>query len=416
MVTDFGRSKPFSLWFLTVYVFLFPALEALSNAVLPIGTVVLGAALIGIWLLESSYRNVRIPRVTAILLALLLFWNATSIYWSVDIASSIDRLTSLSLVIALYIVTFDVARSYKALFQLIVAYIAGVGVLALSSVQNVLLGETYNELSNRYSALGTDPNNFGVMIASAIPLALACIPPNKHLIRMSVFVYVAALAIVGIATASRGAVLALLLVYVGYVLLHVQLKSLLRLVMFLSIAGTFIYFGIQNFVPDEALERLTNPLSQYDLEDGRFLVWQQALELGMEHPLRGIGTGAFLTASGTEQAHNTFLSAFAETGLLGLILWALLWVTHFRYSFSHRAASALDDRLSTGLLLALVAVLIGALTLNWEVRKPIFLLWALTAARLYISPQIELRPSVSNHRTLAQENYRTQIQTKYQRD
>lgn len=199
-------------------------------------------------------------------------------------------------------------------------------------------------------------------------------------------------------------------------LLHVQLKSLLRLVIFLSIAGTFIYFGIQNFVPDEALERLTNPLSQYDLEEGRFLVWQQALGLGMEHPLRGIGTGAFLTASRTEQAHNTFLSAFAETGLLGFILWVFLWVTHLRYSFSHWATSALDNRLSTGLLLALVAVLVGALTLNWEVRKPIFLLWALSAARLYILLQNKLSLSVSKYRTLAQGNCSAQMQTEYQRD
>lgn len=384
-------NKPVSLWLLTCFVLLFPVLEGFSNALIAVGTIGLGLVVAGAWLLESIHKGIRITRLSLILLVLYFLWSAATLFWSIDAGSSLDRLISLLMAIVLYMIVVDVVRSHRGMLQIVSAYMFGVGILVISSIGLIVRNATYHDLSNRYSALGTDPNNFGVMVVSVIPLALAIIPFSSRWFRIVTIVFTAILALVVLATASRGAALALLLVGIGYVLLNLRVRRLTRLALTAVIVGLIIFAGVRDFVPNRALTRISTPISQMDLTDSRFDVWQEALELGIENPL-GTGTGTFLIASTTKQAHNTFLSAFAETGYLGLTLWGLLWMVHLVYLLSYRSTSPsgnsvrpLDNSVRMALLLSLIAVFVGAFTLNWEVRKPIYLIWGLSAAPLCIS-------------------------------
>lgn len=62
-------------------------------------------------------------------------------------------------------------------------------------------------------------------------------------------------------------------------------------------------------------------------EDGRALLIRETVEMGMNNPFVGVGPGCvrFYTTERTF-AHNTFLELFAGTGIIGMVLFAvLLW-------------------------------------------------------------------------------------------
>jgi O-antigen ligase len=67
------------------------------------------------------------------------------------------------------------------------------------------------------------------------------------------------------------------------------------------------------------------PSSGFD--HGRLDQWRAAVEVGADEPLKGVGAEAYFLASRDEQgghavlyAHNVVLEAFAELGVVGLVL------------------------------------------------------------------------------------------------
>jgi O-antigen ligase len=61
---------------------------------------------------------------------------------------------------------------------------------------------------------------------------------------------------------------------------------------------------------------------------GRVSIWREGFAILSEHPLLGIGSGAFKTAAiqSDKVAHNVFVSVMVELGIIGFILFTIILV------------------------------------------------------------------------------------------
>jgi O-antigen ligase len=82
----------------------------------------------------------------------------------------------------------------------------------------------------------------------------------------------------------------------------------------------------------------------------RFEILKTGLHIFADHPLLGVGIGCYGLANdryapelGTRDAHNTYVSLAAETGIPGLLLWLGLVWSVIAQARRRRAALAADD-------------------------------------------------------------------------
>jgi O-antigen ligase len=112
--------------------------------------------------------------------------------------------------------------------------------------------------------------------------------------------------------------------------------------------------------------------------DIRFVLWRVGVEMGLDHPFLGVGIGQFRAMSSDYLAggffnipHNTYVSFFAETGLLGLL--SFLIIPGLAVHRLRRAVCLSSSESGMWLLCGLCSVLAQALTLNLENSRA---LWA----------------------------------------
>jgi O-antigen ligase len=106
------------------------------------------------------------------------------------------------------------------------------------------------------------------------------------------------------------------------------------------------------------------------------MVWAEAARIIREHPLLGIGAGAFREAAvgANKVGHNFVLSLLAEVGIIGFGLFMAVLVTALL------PIRRLDPLLRRMWLALFSAWLLAALLHNWEYRKQTWLFIGLVAA------------------------------------
>jgi O-antigen ligase len=181
-------------------------------------------------------------------------------------------------------------------------------------------------------------------------------------------------------TASRGALLATLPAWLFVLGTFPRLNLFLRfLIVTILISVLFI---APLLIPESSFERLSTlgaSISQGDLGN-RMDVWRGGILVFSEHPLFGIGNGAFpTTVPAREVAHNIFLSILTEVGLVGFGLFMLILVTT---GYQALRQPKWDARFWLALLLVWV---IGAAGLTWEQRKVTWLFLNLTVVSAGLS-------------------------------
>jgi O-antigen ligase len=137
------------------------------------------------------------------------------------------------------------------------------------------------------------------------------------------------------------------------------------------------------YVPEKVVQRLATTGSEVEgLEfGGRFKVWNAGLQAFVKKPLLGYGTSSFKGAAAPygglgKVAHNSFLSVLVEQGMVGLLLYSMMFIAVF--------LAVLDlPIMERRFALVLLATLgMAMLPLTWEDRKPV---WFILAALLGLS-------------------------------
>jgi O-antigen ligase len=328
---------------------------------------------------------------------LFVLWAGVSAFWSIDPEATRVRLNTYLQLLVLVWLIWEVAWSperQRALFQ---AYVLGACVLAVATIYNYLSGSHIPLHPDRFSALNQDANELGLTMALALPMAWYLSLPQPHRRIAWMWRLCLPLAITAILlTASRGAFLTTLVALMIIPATHGRLRLRTKTALCLLAVGTLVLAG--SFVPEASLERIGT--TRADIEAGYFggrgQIWRAGLNVAAEHPLAGVGAGAYGAAVEpilhTERAsHDVFLSILVGDGVLGLVLFLAMVAATIK---PLRRLPLLQRRFGIVLLLALG---VGSSSLEWENRKAFwFVLGALAA-------QVAERPRSSRQGPLGEE-------------
>lgn len=341
----------------------------------PVG---IAAVLTGL-LAVGTTRRIRKPHFLHLLALLVVCWMVLTLGWSWDGAETTERVvTSIQLVFFGWLI-WECARSEERIAALFQAYVLGATISSFAVLAAVVAN--VNSGYGRYSAGGFDPNDVALIIALGIPLAGFLSGNVRGVLRLVNLAYLGLAPAAVLATASRGSFVAAL-AGTGFVVAYHftgSWKQRLLLVM-----GAVLAVALAaGYVPETSWERLSTmgqEVSGGSMSERRE-IWTAGFALFERHPIQGVGVGAFPRALSTvfgqpKVAHNTFLSVLFEQGVVGIALFALVYVAAARRVLRLPRA----ERFTW--LGVLSAWTLGAAGLSWEHRKPTWVLFSLFIAHL----------------------------------
>ena len=251
-----------------------------------------------------------------------------------------------------------------------------VGALAMA-VMGVLAAVVGAEPGRRLSVLGGGPNVFGRNMGLLALASLRLIFDGRHGWRIVGMAAAPVAALLVLLSGSRGAMLALFLGVIVYLLVHRVDRRVFRSLLAVAIVGAVV---VATRFGELAVAVFTNRfvigllIEQYFTH--RDVLLLEALRAGLQNPVGGLGLAGFEEV-GTRGGypHNIFAEAFAEGGIPGLVL---LCLPFLRYVGRWRRGLGLGDSLTVaGLgLLAVSSSISGDL---FDARG-VFLLLLMAAA------------------------------------
>jgi putative inorganic carbon (HCO3(-)) transporter len=263
------------------------------------------------------------------LLPVLTLLMAFSVALSGWVGGAISVLTDFGTIVLLF---FMLATTVDSLAKLRVIFL----LLTVASFIMALHGidQTNNELGigwtgaaiieGRITYLGfaNDPNDLAMTLLMSLPMCL-------HLAERSGFVFrwgyrvVAGFILYGVyLTNSRGAILGLGAIILAYAIRRYGLWRS-------AIVAPFMGAPLILLAPS----RMAEMSAEEDSAAGRIEAWYEGFEMLRAHPLFGVGKGQF-TDHHYLTAHNSYMLAMAELGLVGYFVWLsiivltmlMLWV------------------------------------------------------------------------------------------
>jgi O-antigen ligase len=297
--------------------------------------------------------------------------------------------------IGLILVLWDLYTSWTAVRAGLQAYVLG----GYISVASVVLDYTKGGASvyqARYTAVGFDENDIGLILALGVPIAwyLATFArPGKrsYASRLANYLYIPAAVVAISLTASRAAFLTLLPALAFILVSFTRINLYARVLLFAGLLGLVV--SLPAVVPQAAMQRLEttgNEMAEGDF-NGRMRIWREGIVAFQGHPFIGSGSGAFkaaivpIMAPPPKAAHNFVLCYLVECGVIGLGLFmVVLWMT---FAYARR-----QPKWISRLWLAILAMwLMGASSHNWELRKQTWLLFGFMVIGAHL-PSLELSP------------------------
>jgi len=324
-------------------------------------------------------REWRRPNAALLLAAAFVLWAGLTYLWSFDRAATRGRILTFAELLAMVWLVWEQCRGPARQSQLIAAYVCGSVVASSMAFWRYFHGAQTYYL--RYAAGGFDPNDFGLVLAIGIPLALSLALRGRGCIGWWWLASVPILIAAVLLTASRTAMIA------TYAALLFAAWTWRRAGRVYRIATAIFAMGLTlslaRLAPAPQRQRLATTGSEITtgtLHD-RTRIWKAGIRALRRHPIRGVGAGAYpkavepwlgRPAKGFQYvAHNTFLSVLVEEGGIGLAICGLLFGTLAFFVWS----LAPPERALWTVVAAVWAV--GVFTLTWEHYKPTWLIMAL---------------------------------------
>lgn len=340
----------------------------------------IGGLVVLLWVLAAissgRFRRLRLFHFLAITFAL---WSTISVWWSV-VPDDTPFPLNVPQGAALTFLLWDIYRTKARVEAGMQAFLLGGYISIVTTTYNFLHGDQARHWEKRFAGSGFDPNDIALLLAIGIPIAayLAAERTRPLFLRLLNFLYPVGAGLVIILSGSRGALVAAVPAYLFYLATVARMGRGWRIAVCTVMLGAVI--GATQMNLSEPLQRLgtvTNSASEDHLS-GRADLWRAGWVVYGEHPLLGIGGGAFgeatkpLTGFGQALiAHNTYLSVLTELGPFGFLMFLGMLVTvvggALRQPLPMRQAS----------LLALLVWAIGVFALSWEFRSQTWFLFAL---------------------------------------
>jgi O-antigen ligase len=384
--------RTIALWFSFILIFTVPWELAVD---LPgIGTIsrVIGLALLACWLFTVVVSGqVRRPTPFHLVVFLFVLWNAASLFWSFDRSTTLERLTTYAQLFVLLFVLWDLLTTPAALTGGLQAYVLGGYVSAFSTFYSYYYAADFYGCAEcpdrRFSAATFQPDDLAGILALGIPLAwylaVFCYQQGKlgGWLRLVNYAYVPVASLAIALTGTRGALLASVPAFAFALATMTQLRLRTRIA--LGLALVVGLDALQEFIPLTSFQRLGTIGSEVAKGDlnGRVTIWRHGLAMFVQHPLIGVGSGAFRAAIGIGKvAHNVYLSILVELGVIGFLLFAMILTMALGKALRHTGWA------KWFWLSLLAGWAIDAFSLTLEMRKPTWLvlgLVVLSASRAF---------------------------------
>jgi O-antigen ligase len=235
--------------------------------------------------------------------------------------------------------------------------------------------------TGRYAAAGFNPNDLGFTLVLAVPMAWYLgMTVEKPIWRWINRMYVPLGAAGLLLTASRGALIPGLVAFLIIPWTARELPRRGRTIILASLGIALL--GAIYFAPSSSWTRLATMSTEIESGDfsSRGAFWKAGFEVFLQHPLLGVGAGAFETAVepilGAGRApHQTFLAVLVGQGVIGFLLFVGMGVAAF---LPVRRFAPPEKKLW---LVLLFTLLVGLQPRTWDYRKPLWFVVGVLAAQ-----------------------------------
>ena len=297
----------------------------------------LGLVVAAVWVGTVVFTGkIRKPHPLHIAVFLYVIWNAVTLLWTVDVGLTMGRVETYVQLFAMAVIIWDLYTTPEALRAGLQAYVLGAYVTIAGTVANYL--SQSNSEGFRYAAAGFGVNQIGVIMAFGIPVAWYLNLPEFEgkgtpAIRLLNYLYLPAALLVILLSGSRAGIITIL-PGLFFILWSLKKLSLLRKVLAFAVLASLL-LGLTSLAPQTAFERLAavrTSAGQVDL-GSRAEIYRAGLDVFLEHPITGAGSGAFRPASGQSQSsHSSFLALLAEQGIIGFGIFSAVMVMAIHYA------------------------------------------------------------------------------------
>jgi hypothetical protein len=359
-----------ALWFFCFAVpweniIVIPGLGTISKL---LGMVAMGLAFLAA-LSSASVRRIQPFHVAALL---FVIWAGLGTFYVADEGRGLNKFfTYFQLLLVLWMI-WELGSTRKRQLGLLFAYVCGATVAATNTilVYRSLLGT--HKL--RFAAEGFDPNDLGMTLALALPMAWYLgMTYRQPLMRWLCRAYIPlGLVAIGL-TGSRGALLASLVALLIVPLSVTQLSraKITTAAVLLVVSGVILVA----YIPTTSWQRLGTTKAEVEggtLND-RLFIWKAAMRAFSHQPVMGYGTSGF-NWTVHSQPHNAYLAVLVENGFIGFVLYMSMFFAVFVKLLN---LPPLERRFTLVLLATLGVAMIP---LGWEDRKPVWFILATLAA------------------------------------
>ena len=335
-----------------------------------------------------------------------LGWGALSLTWTESTSETLTDLSRYLLNFTLLVIVYTAVRDRRIVMAVFAAWIAGTAVTALYGlIQSPTAGAEAVRLE---SSVG-NANVLATILVAGIVLSVAVAVASK-----SPMLKFAATASAGLAlfsfvfTGSRSGVIALVVVVLTAILVAGRKwRGRAILASVILMLSAVVFFAA--FAPAAIRDRIAETVpGQVPDTEGRSTLWEVGWRMVEDQPVRGVGLGSFepssihyiLEPGGLNRsdqivdtpkvAHNIYLQALAEQGVIGLVMFCGILI--FPIACALRAArnfARSDDVQMEILARALVVALAGILAADFfaseQFNKLLWLLLGMGPAMLAMS-------------------------------
>lgn len=280
----------------------------------------------------------------------LAAWMGIGLLWSPDVAQGAESLASLRWVALVGFVYPVIERRGALIAALALGFLAGNVAQLIGAFDGFgieALGESLGRAKGRASGWW-DPAVGGSVLAAGLGLHLPAALWGRGRERL-IGVSLGGVALAGlVATGTRGGWIAgaALLVCAGAVSVR-RARRPWRAAVCVAAGALVVGAGAWFAGGERVSSRVSEARHELSLAlEGDYATWtgarvsmmRGAVRAGVEHPLRGVGTGGFRDAMGetplglddAAHAHNTALHVFAENGVIGVVLLVLFVLAALR--------------------------------------------------------------------------------------
>ncbi len=284
-----------------------------------------GAAVILLTTGLAAKRLAKPPR-PALWWTAFVLWSTATVLWSLDVHVALRRLPTVFALLLLYLVAVSVRVTKRELRTIVLLITLGGCIAGAYAILQYRHGVYYHNSVRASLNTGereTDPNGFAASLMLPISLAIGGFLSSQR--RFEKTLMLGAMGIMGLAvflTESRGGLLALgVLVLVFLIRYRVRMRTVI-LVCVLVTAPTFVVSSLSH--------RWSTAVSSGGA--GRLYIWQVGAIIIRHHGILGVGLANFPVAYNLypgrapvferygRGSHSIYLSTWAETGILGLLL------------------------------------------------------------------------------------------------